>query len=334
MMKMTGFKEALKKHCMTNLKGRKQKTTDWITLPCPFCGDSPSNNNHFNIRISDDDDIIYMICYQPDCDVDRFPKAEDFITMGFSDLSLIKEYTSASIKTNVSRKRIIVDGVKYPEENVKEVETYITNRTYLGPGDFYKHKIIANIPEFLKMNAGIYDEGVIAYIKNVYGGDLNKCLGFLNGSNSKLQIRTIHKKDYKPYTLKGSSDKLWFLNDHDEFSVIHEHFDPLKTPVLVIGEGNFDRTNAVEIVGRPGMYVAGMNQKGVFRVLKKLTVIHHHVDVIVMSDDDVSLYAYREFVKKFGYRLTSFSVWYNMINKDFGEKDKVDINKIIKHNLV
>ena len=76
--------------------------------------------------------------------------------------------------------------------------------------------------------------------------------------NSKLQIRTIHKKDYKPYTLKGSSDKLWFLNDHDEFSIIHENFDPLKTPVLVIGEGNSDRTNAVEIVGRPGMYVAGM----------------------------------------------------------------------------
>ena len=88
---MTEFKQALKSHCINNLKGKKQRTTDWITLSCPFCGDSASNNNHFNIRISDEDDIIYMICYQPDCDVDRFPKAEDFVAMGFSDLKLIQE---------------------------------------------------------------------------------------------------------------------------------------------------------------------------------------------------------------------------------------------------
>lgn len=331
---MKDFKEALKNHCMTSLKGKKQRTTDWITLSCPFCGDSASNNNHFNIRISDEDDIIYMICYQPDCDVDRFPKVEDFVTMGFSDLALIREYTSSAIKNNVTRKRIIVDGVKYPENNIKEVETYITNRSYMNPRDFPTNKVIANVPEFLKMNESIYDMSVISDIRRIYGDDLSRSLGFLNGSNSKIQIRTIHKKDYKPYTLKSSNSKLWFLDDHDEYQTIHEHFDPLQNPVLVIGEGNFDRLNAMSIVNRPGMYVAGMNQKGVFRVLKKLTVLNHHVDIIVMSDDDVSMWSYREFVKKFGYRLTSFSVWYNMINKDFGEKDKVDMNKIVRHNLV
>ena len=331
---MTEFKQALKSHCINNLKGKKQRTTDWITLSCPFCGDSASNNNHFNIRISDEDDIIYMICYQPDCDVDRFPKAEDFVAMGFSDLKLIQEYTSTSLKSNIVRKRIIVDGVKYPENNIEEVESYILSRTFLNKDQFPTHKVIANVPEFLKINSNIYDESAVSYIKDYYGSDLERCVAFLNGSNSKIQIRTIHKKDYKPFTLKSSNKKLWFLDDHDEYYSIKDHFDPLLNPVLVIGEGNFDRLNAMSVVDRPGMYVAGMNQKGIFRVLKKLTVTNHHVDIIILSDDDVSLYAYRDFVKKFGYRLTSFSVWYNLANKDFGERNKVDMNKIVKHNLV
>lgn len=333
---MIKFKEALKDICINKLKGKKQRTTEWITLPCPFCGDSSSNNNHFNIRISDDDDVIYMMCFQPECDVDRFPDARDFITLGLTDVDLIAEYTSAAISSNIKRVKIHLDGLEYPgpDKRNTKVSEYISKRTHLHESEFYRLKIIDNVREFLNLNGDKFDVGVKEYILGYYGDDIDNTVGFLNASNSKLQIRNIRRKDYKPFTLCSSKTKFAFLDEHEEYSYVHGEFDLLNTPVIVIGEGNFDRINAVKIVNRDGMYVAGLNAKGIFRVLKKLTLLYHYVDIIILSDDDVPLSLYRSFVKKYRYRLTSFSVWYNTASKDFGEMSEVDENKIIKHILV
>jgi hypothetical protein len=233
---------------------------EWITMRCPFCGDSASGKPHLNVRIPRADNIFYMMCFQPECEVNRFPRAQDIIALGFTNLKLLEFFSKESINIKVEKRNIeYAEGIKYPTEIPKSIEDYIYKRTQIPKSMYSHYKIIGNVKEFVKENNYI-DPVVKDTILERYKND-NDLVGFLNAGKTKLQVRRISKKEYLPYTLV-SSGKMRFLDVHAEFENIHTEFDLKKHPVIVIVEGNFDRLNAMKVVNKPGLYIAALSADG------------------------------------------------------------------------
>lgn len=330
MMNMEQFKEVLRSHLLTVKGGKMQGNQEWITMRCPFCGDSASGKAHLNVRIPLADNIFYLMCFQPECEVNRFPRAQDIISLGFTDLKMLELFSKESINIKVEKRNIeYAEGVKYPTEIPKSIEDYIYKRTQIPKSMYSHYKIIGNVHKFLKDN-----DYVSEYAKSVIMERFsdNNIIGFLNAGKSKLQIRNLNKKEYVPYTLISSKTHR-FLDEHAEYEQILRTFDLKKNPVIVISEGNFDRLNSMKIVDQDGLYISALTAKGIARVFKKYSRKYHYVRWIIISDKDVSLDVYKNtIVKPYLYRIRSMEVWYNSKNKDFG--DLSEDQEVVKHVLV
>lgn len=328
MMSMDQFKDALRTHLLENKGGKMQGGQEWISLTCPFCGDSISNKPHLNVRIPRHDNIFYLMCFQPDCDTHRFPRAQDIITLGFTNLKLIEQFSKESIHIKVEKRQIeYMDGVKYPTDIPSAIEQYIYKRTEIPKSMYAHYKIIGNVHQFLKDNDYI-NQNTKDTILNRFQD--NNIIGFLNSGKSKLQIRNLNKKEYIPYTLVSSKTHK-FLDEHAEFESVLREFDLKKYPTIVISEGNFDRLNAMKLVDKDGLYITGMSANGLYRVFKKYSKKHYYVKWIIISDGDIPIEDYdKRIVKPFGYRIRSLEVWYNTKGKDFGDlSEEYDIKKVV-----
>lgn len=325
------FKNELKNFLLTQKNGKMQGNQEWISLRCPFCGDSASGNTHLNVRVPMNDNILYMICFQPECDVHRFPRVQDIVQLGYTNLEVLEEFSKESLFIKIQKKNIEYnEGIKYPKDIPETVEKYIHDRLQIPKSMYAHNKIIGNVKEFLEVNDYI-EPKVKENIRQRYGDD-NDLVGFLNAGKTKLQIRRISKKEYIPYTLV-SSGKFKFLDVHAEFESIHTEFDLKKQPVIVIVEGNFDRFNAMKLVNKPGLYIAALSADGIYRVFKKYSKLYRDVSWIIVSDRDVPKSEYEKLiVKPFGYRIQRLEVWYNGAEKDFG--DMRDKWEPIKHTLI
>lgn len=327
---MEQFKNALRTFLLENKKGKMQGNQEWIMLKCPFCGDSTSENPHLNIRIPRHDNILYMICFQPECEIHRFPKATDILTLGFTDLKLLEQFSKDSLHVKVVKRNIhFSEGINYPMTIYPIVENYIDMRTGIPKSAYAHYRIIGNVFEFLDNNDYI-DSKVKDIIKKRFPN--NDIIGFLNDGKSKMQIRSLSKKEYLPYTLM-SSKKYKFLDEHSDYTYTLNEFDLKENPVIVISEGNFDRLNSIKLVGENGKYISGLSAKGLIRVFKKYSRLYHRVRWIIISDKDVPISFYQKnIIEPYGYRITSMEVWYNTKAKDFG--DLRDEMEVIKHTLV
>lgn len=326
MMNMEQFKNALRTHLLENKGGKIQGNQEWISLTCPFCGDSVSNKPHLNVRIPLQDNIFFMMCFQPECDVNRFPRAQDIIALGFTDLKLLELFSKESINIKVERRKIeYSEGIKYPTNIAESIEQYIYKRTNIPKSMYAHYRIVGNVRQFLKENDYIDIETKHTIMTRFSD---NNIIGFLNTGKSKLQIRNLNKKEYIPYTLISSA-KLRFLDEHSEYEQVLRSFDLVKNPVIVLSEGNFDRLNSMKLVDQDGLYVSGLSAKGIFRVFKKYSKKYHHVRWIIISDKDVPISLYvSNIVKPYGYRIRSLEVWYNGKDKDFGDlSEEYEINK-------
>lgn len=318
MVRVERFKNDFRDFILNHKNGKLQNNQEWITMRCPFCGDSASGKSHLNVRVPIQDNIMYMICFQPECDVHRFPRVQDIVQIGYTNLELLEEFSKDSLFVKVQKKNIEYnEGVKYPKDIPEIVEKYIYDRLEIPKSMYAHHKIIGNVKEFIEINDYI-DSNVKDTIRKRYGDD-NDLVGFLNAGKTKLQIRRISKKEYLPYTLT-SSGRLRFLDVHAEFESIHTEFDLKKYPVIVIMEGNFDRFNAMKLVDKPGLYISALSADGIFRVFKKYSKLYRDVSWIIISDADIPKTEYeKHIVKPYAYRVQRLEVWYNSVNKDFGD---------------
>lgn len=325
------LKNELRDFLLTQKNGKMQGNQEWITMRCPFCGDSASGKAHLNVRIPINDNILYMICFQPECDVHRFPRVQDIVQLGYTNLEALEEFSKESLFIKISKKNIEYnEGIKYPQDIPETVEKYIYNRTQIPKSMYSHYKIIGNVKDFVKENNYI-DPIVKDTILERYKND-NDLVGFLNAGKTKLQVRRISKKEYLPYTLV-SSGKMRFLDVHAEFENIHTEFDLKKHPVIVIVEGNFDRLNAMKVVNKPGLYIAALSADGIYRVFKKYSKLYRDVTWIIISDDNIPRSDYEKYIARpYGYRIKRLEVWYNSKAKDFG--DMQDEWEPIKHILI
>ncbi len=328
MTSMDQFKDALRTHLLENKRGKMQGGGEWISLTCPFCGDSISNKPHLNVRVPIQDNIFYMMCFQPECDTHRFPRAQDLITLGFTNLKLIEQFSKDSIHIKIEKRNIeYSEGVNYPTTIDPSIDGYIYKRTQIPKSMYAHYKIIGNVHQFLKENDYIAQHTKDTILNRFPD---NNILGFLNSGKSKLQIRNLNKKEYIPYTLVSSKTHK-FLDEHAEFESVLREFDLKKYPVIVICEGNFDRINAMKLVDQDGLYISGMSANGIFRAFKKYSKKHHYVRWIIISDSDIPIEEYtKRIVKPYSYRIRSLEVWYNTKGKDFGDiSEEYDIKKIV-----
>jgi hypothetical protein len=312
---------------------RKRYKKDWFTMRCPFCGDSERNpkSQHLNIRISDEDNFMFLNCFRAQCDVSSMMRREHLMVMGITDIRILDFVSNSNNYPSKFKEAMTIENkYKYPHIIDKTTLDYYKMRTkqYLDVDTIDNLRIVTDLGVFFELNKLAPKRNIKPVIDEEKRG--SKFIGFVNESGSFMTIRRITEDGDRH--IKYELELLPFGIRHKPYT-INNKFDIKKEPYIFIQEGIFDTLNAYYTVakGVPGLYIASGGKQSILGIFKYLSKYYYNVHWVFGKDSDVPLSFFEDMKKHFGYRFKNkMSVIYNENGKDYGVMDETVLMKKIE----
>jgi len=326
------IKERIKDFLYDRYDAKVQGNKEWFMIQCPFCGDSPNpNTRHLNVRISVNDDHMYVKCFQSKCDVAGPLTSQHLMKMGLSDMQVLKfvsdksKITSKMVR-NISSTKL---NLQIPEKKRIPSE-YFKARTKkeMTDDNIRKYRIVTDFTKFYELNKDTidYDKklGLLMYKES----ENKNFIGFLNESGTYLQVRSVDDDDTKH--IKIPLVKLPIYVSHQPY-VLTRNFDLAKRDVYIyVTEGLFDIVNVYNYFMDDGLYMQTGSASSIYGQFKKFSKFYYGVYWVFVRDRDVSIKFFKNLKEQYDYRFKNDAyVVYNELSKDFGDfREPIQVRKI------
>lgn len=307
-----------------------------VSIRCPFCDDSQSDENatHFYIKLDVDNDTepVLFNCFRASCNASGILTPTVLRNLRINDLQLnssLVSYNKKAMKM-VNKKLGLTDNVsildipKPNEDSLLNIakRDYINNRMGLNLSfdELVGIRTIFNFPHFLKYN-GI-DKLTVSKDRAQILQD--GYVGFLTTRNEFINFRNIldnKNRRYDKYSINTN------LDNTRKFYTIPNEINLLtsKKITINIAEGIFD------IIGifyhlfdkeKYNMIYTAVCGSGYMNVLKYFIQMGAvgYVDINIFSDSNMPAKSYKNIVKELNPWVDNFNLFYNEIEKD-GKSD-------------
>jgi hypothetical protein len=254
--------------------------SEWLQTQCPFCGDSPNPlTAHLNIRISQDNKPLQVVCFQPHCDVYGELTKEHLMKFGIMDDNLNK-FVARQQRTSY---RFMMSAKEYVwryhmMQNNAWFYFQIRTGISLDFQSVIKYKIVLDIATFIKENEITLSQNEIRFI-NELGSNY---MGFVNFNATQMRLRKIDENIRGP---KFSTLTLVEVPVHEPYAL--NVVDDLSnaTKCVHLGEGAFDAINVSNFFSVP-------NHRNEFYGLNSIKALVKCINIILDRDRNVQLYVY------------------------------------------
>lgn len=318
----------------------------FVTVRCPFCGDSRKNPNNAHLYIKiivDKDDRQWYKCQR--CQEGGL--VDDFLldSLGIYDpiLSELQKERNKNISKIVGKKGYRYNKIPtlkllppldniYTDAKIKYIENRLGIK--LSIQDILNYKMVLNYWDFFKYN---YIKQFTRHSNIIEGLDKNY-IGFLTTKNEFINSRKIYD-DYDDYFKRYINYNIFGLKDNTiRLYTITNKIDLMKNFKIIMAEGIFD------IIGIHNHFykkkksdnlifcaVLGSGYESAINYFIKRGILF--ADYYIYSDKEVKLSQYKKLKKKLDYKISDskFIIFYNELGKDYGvTKDKI---KLIKYEI-
>lgn len=309
-----------------------QGNRTWYQISCPFCGDSPNpRSRHCNIRVSEEDDIVIVHCFQLKCKDSGVMTKAHLRKMGIYDKDITDfiERNYSKSKEAIS-KTYDVDMAWLPCTVVNpKVAQYFFERTQkeLTPERIMKYRIVPCVRDFYNKNNSRFTKEIKERFKKL-GKNIDDFIGFLNENGTVLEIRNTGKnvtKDKRFLKISLSmDDKTRFMKTKPY--VIKRNFNYLpsedKLNMIVLSEGRFDCINAMEHFipdgTADGVFISA-TVSGFKSLINEYSKKYPYRDIVIFADRDVMDRNILDMVRGIEYRFRKLYVVRNELGKDLGD---------------
>ncbi len=299
----------------------REKPKNFI-CKCPYCGDHSDPSKQGHLYVSKNSDIPVAHCWL--CKSVPIPKLIKDLTGNknlykevISDDELNQSYNQSTQNQNSeTTRRFKIPNIS--EDRFSEKKFYIQKRTCNKMKAEEVPNLIVNLLDFISINhLDIVGKGKLLSDWEV---DLlhRNFVCFLSANHSLLYCRNID--DNAKYKFRKIP-----LNTTN-FSML----DYWKIPVndygntVVLSEGNFDilgeyAFDTLDVKTDVRMYASG-NTFSYGELLKSVCYdcSIYQADVIILSDSDKPVYAYKKFLSENSHLIKSCKIYMNSLGKDFG----------------
>ena len=295
-----------------------------IAVKCPKCKmDHPNSGPHLYIEATNEE-TMRIDCKH--CPLSGVLTPDLLHELGIDNIEF-DEYLNKLNRANVKKVHFVNDRVtnikipNNPNKNDLIRIMYSSERTgidFTKDDNIKKYKMMYNLNDFLRMNNIELNEDP-NYIKEIS----DNCIGFLSYNNNTINMRNLSSKLIKKRYVNLKINK----NINYPFLYIAPNMIDLLTPnpKIIVAEGVYDilcikerffteDTNNI-IFGAVGS--SGSYKRSILKLIQ-LTCFFGS-DIYIFSDKDVPLNTYQD---NFGKNIATFSkmyVYYNKLNKDFGD---------------
>lgn len=309
----------------------------WISMRCPYCGDSLRNTSgaHFGISVpATPKSPIIKNCFRIDCDPRESRgslTAKDLRYLGIYNSDLAKFVTelnkNKSDDIDYGYKKYNYKNVNLPSRDNAELNelnnkklNYINNRLGLNLTfeDLDKYKIVLDIESFLELNNikhRVFDNNMMRILSE-------DGIGFLSADNSHVIIRNMGtrlKSDmrYINYRIVNSPEAKKYIVIPCKVDLLD--IEPID---IHISEGFFDIFSIYHnYTDNKGIHIAGCGCS-FDQILRQLinNGLTVNCNINIYSDSDVSHGKYINLIKYIGrHRINGdINIFYNSASDDHG----------------
>lgn len=307
----------------------------WYNISCPFCGDSPNpNTRHCNIRVSPDDDVVVVHCFQLKCHSSGIMNKKHLRDMGIYDKEITDFITNNHSRSQELMKQNIetVQGFTLPLEASDEISKYFYNRTRLNldSDTIYKFRIVTDLKKFIEMNSHLLSKTVVDRINKI---SATSYIGFLNSTGSILEVRVTDKDIHKDKRflkvsltdndmLRFARHKPYYIERNNEYTLCEDGY-------IVLCEGKFDLMNTITRImpDCSGIWIA-TTVAGMQGCIRSVTKKYPYRRLVIVCDKDVKDTDVQRMIRGIEYRISSCTLVRNKLSKDVGDlSEPIDLER-------
>lgn len=317
-------KEKLKNILMKKYDAKLQYNGVWYNISCPFCGDSPNpKTRHCNIRISDEDNVVIVHCFQLKCHASGIMNRKHLNQMGIYDRDVIDfvQSNTASSQELMRRQSNVVQDFRLPLSLPQDICDYYHKRTrkFLDSESISRFRIVTSLEEFISINE--LPRGVETRIRKLK----SSYIGFLNHTATNLELRSIDKdipKDQRflKISLIEGNDMLRFSKHKPYLIERNNDYDLEDKGYIVICEGKFDLINTFNILMPEcnGIFISS-TVGGFQSIIEEYSKLYPYRNLVIVADKDVTDVNIRRMIGDLWYRFNKVYVIRNEASKDVGD---------------
>lgn len=325
----------------------------FIVTRCPYCKDSVKHTNkgHFYVYVGfKGDELPYVKCFRQQCQVKGIVTENVLKELGILDVTLLnlhREFFKNKKYNNIKYGNMDkYSNMTFNKRKIKLLPPLNTDITktkiqYLNTRfgfdfsvqDLLDYKIVLNFYDFLKYNK--IERYFSKRFKPVADGFDKQFVGFLSADNYYLTLRNIGKVDeinkrYQNFNIFNVES-----TEIDKSYIIPNKVDILQKSKIILAEGipdiigihnhiyNRETDNNIFCA------ICGSGYEKSIKKFMRMGLIHSDIDIY--SDKEVEIEYYKRLKKQLNNDNIfkgNLNVYYNKINKDFGEtKDKIKLFK-------
>ena len=334
---MNIVKEKLKNILLNKYNARLQYNGVWYNISCPFCGDSPNpHTRHCNIRVSPDDDVLLVQCFQLKCHASGIMNKEHLRQMGIYDRDITDFVVNKHSRSIDIMNQKIDNSIKftlnfYVPENI---EKYFYNRTklHLNPSVISMYRIVTSVDNFISDNKDVLSDGVIKRLNDITSS--KDYIGFINQAGSLLELRSANKETPKDQrfikvNLNMDNSLLRFAKHQPYLVERNNEYNLCDNGYICVCEGKFDLINTMTKIMPDCSGIWGCTTAGGLRgLIRKLTKLYPFRNLVIVADKDVTDEKIMYMIKGIEHRVSKVSVVRNKIGKDVGDlSEPIELEK-------
>jgi len=310
---------------LDNRYDAKHHSDNWYMISCPFCGDSPNpHSRHCNIRVSEDDDIVIVHCFQLKCHSSGVMNREHLKQMGIYDKDIIGfvecnyDESKRAMRKSYNNSMTWIMNTK----SAKGILSYYKARTKtrLTSDIAEKYRIVTSVKEFIELNRENLNDKVIKRLKMVK----QPSIGFMNSSGTFIEFRYAGDdvpKNSRFLKVSLTTDERCQYQTHKPYIIERANEYALGDKgYIVLCEGKFDLINVHKHIMPTcdGIWIS--STVGGFRsIINTMTKKYPYRKLVVVADADVRDKQIISMVEGIEYRISGLSIIRNEASKDFGD---------------
>ena len=301
-----------------------RKSTGWLTTKCPYC-DAESKKSHFNIKLVDNEAIIYK-CFRATCGIGGMLNKKILRKLGISNSKLIEDVENEYLKySNFHKSNTYYEK----EDNYKlgeisnEAEDYFKSRTNKSIYEYQKvFRIVTNLEEFVRLNRKKIKHSKLNFLL-YHERNGKKFICFLNDRYTMLYYREIYGDNLKgKVSISNSTD---ITLKHKPYALVRKGSIKMHekgSATLFLAEGPFDIINTYLYLGTDvdATFIASTSFNASKSIIMEFSKYKYLPYVIIISDSDIDIQTYRyKILKYIDNRVSHLVVLYNEFYKDIGD---------------
>jgi len=301
------------------LKCKAKINSSNIIVRCPWC-ELNNNKDHYHLHISIEAPIFH--CFHASCERSGIVRK---IILALEGKDVSSKFISKEVLDNFKKKRSVFVDKEETRKNIilptLNPKSFILKQLYLDKRMKFSNKpltdingLIFDVHEFIRIN-NIQMTETLLRIKEYLHSNF---IGFLTEHGTTAIFRNIDDSQ----TMRYYKLKIQESNFIDYYKLPGGNPNSKK---IVLAEGIFDIFgehifNYLNIKNDVKLYASVLSSK--YSMLLKSLIYHEqifHPDLIILSDNGIPLWQYKNFKKEASSMINTLKVFYNKKGKDFGD---------------